>query len=136
MNNQLKALFCALMLMAFGANSFIYAVNGGGNVIPLLPRDNNGHHDQTGENNGHPRSPQLLPIVTFDNSTATLVFEATAGMVFTYEIVDANDDVIATDIVNLAYGQSQSVILTDLEEGVYTIIIYINGCEYEGEFEK
>ena len=85
-----------------------------------------------------PHKPHLapanvsLPLCVFNGYS--LLFIGTGAASFTYEILDETDEICLSGELELVAEQEIPVSLSTLPAGDYTILLYIAGREYEGEF--
>ena len=102
-------------------------------LLEPVPNDSNDW-----EHNGGHRSPALtlLPYVDYDTANFRLTFATSITLFITYEIVDADENIVASDVLCLSSGQPEIVSVNNLPEGDYTLLIYIGGETYIGEFSK
>ena len=74
----------------------------------------------------------ILPTVVYDEGS--LLFIGTGAASFIYEILDETDEICLSGELELVAEQEIPVSLSTLPAGDYTILLYIAGREYEGEF--
>ena len=96
------------------------------NLIPG-PIDDWGNHGPH-----HAPANISLPSVVYDEGS--LLFIGTGAASFTYEILDETDEICLSGELELVAEQEIPVSLSTLPAGDYTILLYIAGREYEGEF--
>ena len=118
------------LAMLFASSTFCVA-----DPVLLKPTPDENH--DWGEGVGH-RSPALtlLPSVDYDAANFRLTFATSITLVITYEIVDADENIVASDVLSLSSSQPEIVSVSNLPEGDYTLLIYIGGETYIGEFCK
>ena len=113
-----QILFIAALLLAAIANA-----NPTGLVIPLTPIFNpsDGH-------GGHPRSPELVPLLYLDGYTLT-ASDNTVGS--TIQLLDEDDNVVFSTYVYI----EGDIALPATLEGTYTILVIRGDETFEGEIE-
>jgi hypothetical protein len=103
---------------------------------PVLLEPVPGNHDLG--NDGPKRSPlqSILPSIDYNVASSHLTFATSITLFITYEIVDADENIVASDVLSLSSSQPEIVSVSNLPEGDYTLLIYIGGETYIGEFSK
>ena len=79
-------------------------------------------------------APANISLPTVVNTGYSLLFIGTSAASFTYEILDETDEICLSGELELVAEQEIPVSLSTLPAGDYTILLYIAGREYEGEF--
>ncbi|MBP3830642.1 MAG: hypothetical protein ILA06_10190 [Bacteroidaceae bacterium] len=70
-------------------------------------------------NDGPKRSPlqSILPSIDYNVESSYLTFATSITLFITYEIVDADDNIVASEILSLSSSQPEIVSVSNLPEG-------------------
>lgn len=92
-----------------------------------------------GNSHNRHRAPvmtQPLPIVYYNTTEECLYFESEESIKgLSVEIVDESGVVVEQQIMTIQPNEYATIDVSSLSEGLYFIIIYMNGHTYIGEFE-
>lgn len=82
-----------------------------------------------------PANFSLSLSVSLNSENQQLIMQDSSGEVYTYYILNDNEEVVSQGILDFSSTDNHIVDLWSYPSGIYTVVVVHNGHDFSGEFE-